>query len=114
MTLKNVVLPAPLGPMRLTIEPARDLEVDLVDGHEAAEALGDLACASRIEVAARRGGGRQPLRRHSVAEPRSVGGGHGRVTSASVAAAVELALPRRLLGNRPSGRSSIIPTRARP
>ena len=43
MTLKNVVLPAPFGPMRLTIEPARDLEVDLAHGDEAAEALGHLA-----------------------------------------------------------------------
>ena len=37
--LKNVVLPAPFGPMRLTIEPLRDHEVDVVDGHEPAELL---------------------------------------------------------------------------
>ena len=40
-TLKKVVLPAPLGPMRLTIEPLRDDQVGAVDGDQAAEALGD-------------------------------------------------------------------------
>ena len=42
-TLKNVVLPAPFGPMRLTIESFGDREVDGVDGDEAAEPPGDLA-----------------------------------------------------------------------
>ena len=37
--LKNVVLPAPFGPMRLTIAAARDREVDVADGDQAAEAL---------------------------------------------------------------------------
>ena len=43
--LKNVVLPAPFGPIRLTIVRSRDREVDVVHGDEAAEllahALGD-------------------------------------------------------------------------
>ena len=38
-TLKNVVLPAPLGPMRLTIEPSRDSRSTLADGDQAAEPL---------------------------------------------------------------------------
>ena len=37
--LKNVVLPAPFGPIRLTIAPLRNREVDVVDGDEAAELL---------------------------------------------------------------------------
>ena len=37
--LKNVVLPAPFGPISETILPARDGEVDVVDGDEAAELL---------------------------------------------------------------------------
>ena len=39
MTLKNVVLPAPLGPMMLTIAALGDIEVDVADGDQAAEAL---------------------------------------------------------------------------
>ena len=39
MQLKNVVLPAPLGPMSDTIDLLRDGEVDVVDRHQAAEAL---------------------------------------------------------------------------
>ena len=38
MQLKNVVLPAPFGPMIETIEPLRDREVDVVDRRQAAEA----------------------------------------------------------------------------
>ena len=41
--LKNVVLPAPLGPIRLTIAALRDGEVHRVDRHEPAEGLGDAA-----------------------------------------------------------------------
>ena len=39
--LKNVVLPAPLGPMRPTISPSCTLHAHVVDGREAAEAHGD-------------------------------------------------------------------------
>ena len=39
--LKNVVLPAPFGPMRAVIDAARDLEVGDVDRGEAAEAAAD-------------------------------------------------------------------------
>ena len=37
--LKNVVLPAPFGPIRLDDRAARDDEVDVVAGHQAAELL---------------------------------------------------------------------------
>ena len=52
--LKNVVLPAPFGPIRLTIEPLRDREVEVVDGDEAAELL---AHARRDQQIALAGGG---------------------------------------------------------
>ena len=40
--LKNVVFPAPLGPMIDTIEPVGIVERDVVDRDEAAELLDDL------------------------------------------------------------------------
>ena len=40
--LKNVVLPAPLGPMSPTRSPSRDLQVDLGQGDDAREGLGDV------------------------------------------------------------------------
>ena len=40
MQLKNVVLPAPLGPMTLTIIPCVEREVERLDGEQAAESLG--------------------------------------------------------------------------
>ena len=40
MTSKIVVLPAPLWPMRPTIRPGGEVEVDVVDGEDPAEALG--------------------------------------------------------------------------
>ena len=43
--LKNVVLPAPLGPIRLTIAPRGHREVDVVAGDQAAELLAHLARA---------------------------------------------------------------------
>ena len=36
-TLKNVVLPAPFGPIRATIAPDRNVEVDVVDGGQTTE-----------------------------------------------------------------------------
>ena len=39
--LKKVVLPAPFGPMMLTIWPFFEAEIHLVDGRQAAEAFGD-------------------------------------------------------------------------
>ena len=38
MRLNIVVLPAPFGPIRLTSSPFGDLEIERVDGGEAAEA----------------------------------------------------------------------------
>ena len=40
--LKNVVLPAPLGPMIETIERSGTSNDDVVDGDQAAELLGDV------------------------------------------------------------------------
>ena len=48
MQLNTVVLPAPLGPMMLWIEPSLDLEIELVDGDEAAEALRHLLLLRRM------------------------------------------------------------------
>ena len=42
MQLKTVVLPAPLGPMIEWIAPCSHLELEAVDGDQAAEALGHL------------------------------------------------------------------------
>ena len=42
MQLKTVVLPAPLGPMIEWIAPCLNLELEAVDGDQAAEALGHL------------------------------------------------------------------------
>ena len=42
MQLNTVVLPAPLGPMMLWMRCLLDLEVEPVDGDQAAEALGHL------------------------------------------------------------------------
>ena len=50
--LKNVVLPAPLGPMIETIDCSRDAERDVVDGHQAAEELRDVASASSTAAGA--------------------------------------------------------------
>ena len=50
MQLKNVVLPAPLGPMTLTIDPGLDAEVQPSDRAQATETLRDLG---RLEQAHR-------------------------------------------------------------
>ena len=49
--LKNVVLPAPLGPMIETIERRGTSRSHVVDGDEAAEHLGDVLGAQRAAVA---------------------------------------------------------------
>ena len=52
--LKNVVLPAPLGPMIETMPPSRDGEGDVVDGDEAAEDLRQaLGLEQRVAVGSR-------------------------------------------------------------
>ena len=50
MQLKNVVLPAPFGPMTLTIEPFSSVEVEIVDGDQAAEPLRDAAASRRASA----------------------------------------------------------------
>ena len=45
-TLKNVVFPAPLGPIRLDDAALGDGEVDVLDGDQAAEPDGDLVGAA--------------------------------------------------------------------
>ena len=40
--LKNVVFPAPFGPIRLTIAPSGIVKVDIGDGDEPAELLANL------------------------------------------------------------------------
>ena len=42
ITLKAVVLPAPLGPIRDTISPLVDLQVHIVHGYHAAKLHGDI------------------------------------------------------------------------
>ena len=39
----NVVLPLPLGPRKPQISPCADLQIDVIDGREVAEALGHSA-----------------------------------------------------------------------
>ena len=123
-TLKNVVLPAPFGPMRLTIEPLGIDEVGLVDGDQAAEALGDrlgmqhdLGRVRRRVAGPSAGGVGSPERLPScvvipgrMRRPADRG---LRRPRRQVIGGVQLGRPR-WLGNRPSGRSSIMPTRARP
>ena len=55
--LKNVVLPAPLGPISPTISPAVDVEVHRVDGGQAAEPHGHvLGLQDRLAHGIRRPG----------------------------------------------------------
>ena len=42
MTLNAVVLPAPFGPIRPTISPSLDLEIEIGDGNKPAEMHGDV------------------------------------------------------------------------
>ena len=59
--LKNVVLPAPLGPMSPTISPSLHAEVDVVDGRQAAEAHGH-APGLEDQLARTPGGAASPVR----------------------------------------------------
>ena len=54
MQLKNVVLPAPFGPMMLTMERSSMSRSDRVDGGQPAEALGDLVGAQTEALTDRR------------------------------------------------------------
>ena len=98
-------LAGPIRPDQADDRPARDLEVDLLDRDEAAERLRHL---SGVEDQVRRLRGRRRCRHQSPNA--AVGGG----TSAMSSLASWSSRWRRRFGKRPSGRSSIIPTRARP
>ena len=66
-----VDLPAPFGPIRPTISPARHVEADVVDGDQPAEALDravDRSSACRAAGSVRRGSG-------ATGGERGVGGG---------------------------------------
>ena len=93
--LKKVVLPAPFGPMRLTIDPRGIGEVDVVHRDQAAELLPDLDRLENVAVADR---AHARSRRRGTAVP-----------SPSSNSAL-----RRALGIRPSGRNSIISTSGDP
>ena len=118
MMLKNVVLPAPFGPIRLTIELSRDREVDVVDRDQAAEALGDAARRRRIVAssAARTSSpassSTSPRPGVSPSEPTT--SSSASPSSSSSSSAMCSSRRRRWLGNRPSGRNSIISTSATP
>ena len=101
--LKNVVLPAPLGPMTERSSPSTHLEVDAVDGGEAAEDLGQPSALQQHAVDARaravRAGaaGSGTARRVLRSAPRG-GGPASRVSVPTM----------------PSGRKSTISTKAPP
>ena len=120
MMLKNVVLPAPFGPIRLTMRLLRDREVDAVDGDEAAEALGDLlGAAGRRSSVVPRGAPAGILAEELLGAgrlaQRADDAGLVLVTEPSpISSAMCSSRRRRWLGNRPSGRNSIISTRAMP
>ena len=120
-TLKKVVLPAPFGPMRLTMDPWGIDQLRLVHGYQPAKTLGD---GPRVH----QDGSRVCIRRRVVlgqevdrwfahaSSPRPSGpSGSAPSTSAPAGSSVTCSSwARRRLGNRPSGRRSIMPTSASP
>ena len=108
--LKNVVLPAPFGPIRLTIEPSGMAKSTLLTATRPPNRR--VTCA-RDEDAA----GSACWRRRSFRQV-LLGRARRRSRSSSCSASVTSRCAARacawLLGNRPSGRNSIIATSARP
>ena len=97
----------------------RDVEVDVVDGDQAAEPLRDVRRASRRSspLGRRRRRAASPRRRRSLTSaliPASPSIGSPSRRTPHPPSRVQLALAGVWLGKRPSGRSSIIATRAMP
>ena len=97
MTLKNVVLPAPFGPMRLTIEPSGMTKSTFETATSPPNCFVTARASRTLLIARRPRSGRAPAR----PRPRS--------SSAACSSAFT-----RALGKRPSGRTSIITTSAIP
>ena len=98
--LKNVVLPAPLGPMTERSSPAPHLEVDAVDRGEAAERLGQALALEEPSVVRRRRGARAASRSGSGTWRASAGAAAG---TARRAATSRVSVP-----TMPSGRKRTI------